>query len=179
MSQNKRGFSLIELLAAILIIGILTSIAIPNYKTITIKSQIAANMPMLRSLQYDILNFFQTHGRLPDNINQLAINMDEFTDYPDHSNAFWIRHIATNCVFIYAPHDDESHLPTIREFCADRIGDANWMLEYPLRRTNLGFEIDTPLFRITWAETSDPERMRKIARSFGWQRVNDFTYRVR
>lgn len=48
--MNKAGFSLIEVLVVVLIIGILTSIALPQYQKAVDKSTLACVMPTLKTL---------------------------------------------------------------------------------------------------------------------------------
>ena len=150
MFKNKKGFSLIELLAIILIIGILTNIAIPNYRTSSVKARIVTNMPLLRSLQNDILNYYHLNNRLPQRLQQLAINRGEFTDE--------MVHRATNCQFTLEVEPGVS--AQIVEDCND-----GWTLEYPVTASNIGYQIARPIFSIQ----NDTSRLHKIARSFNWE----------
>lgn len=48
--KNKNGFTLIELLVVVLIIGILASVALPQYNLAVEKSKVAEAMSVIKSI---------------------------------------------------------------------------------------------------------------------------------
>ncbi|NDU93147.1 MAG: pilin [Ferrovum sp.] len=66
-----RGFTLIELMIVIAIIGILASIAIPQYQDYVTRSEIAEAFSMSDSLKPAILDYYKFHGAFPPD-NQAA-----------------------------------------------------------------------------------------------------------
>ena len=67
------GFTLIEVILTISIIGILTSIAVPNYIKYKEKARIEVAITEMRFLEKEILNFRAEFGELPDDLSQLSI----------------------------------------------------------------------------------------------------------
>lgn len=59
----KKGFSLIEVLVVVLIIGILTSIALPQYQKSVEKARATEGLRIIRELQKAQQIFYDTYGR--------------------------------------------------------------------------------------------------------------------
>ena len=49
--MNKRGFTLIEMMAVVLIVGILATVALPQYQRALLKSRYVALMPGANALR--------------------------------------------------------------------------------------------------------------------------------
>ncbi len=71
--NSKKAFTLIELLVVILIIGILTAIAIPQYQTAVQKSRYATLMPLAKSVKNAEEAVYMENGSYSDEIADLSI----------------------------------------------------------------------------------------------------------
>ncbi len=63
--MRKTGFTLIELMIVVAIIGILASIAIPAYQDYTIRAQVTESFSITNELKLSIRDFYKVSGRFP------------------------------------------------------------------------------------------------------------------
>jgi type IV pilus assembly protein PilA len=67
MKKYQQGFTLIELMIVVAIIGILAAIAIPAYQDYTIRSQVSEGMTLGSGMKTALSEFYQQTGRFPAN----------------------------------------------------------------------------------------------------------------
>ena len=65
MTKIQKGFTLIELMIVVAIIGILAAIAIPAYNDFTIRSKVTEVVNMAGVCKTSVAEFFQSRGVLP------------------------------------------------------------------------------------------------------------------
>jgi general secretion pathway protein G len=78
VKTNAKGFTLIELMIAVAITGILASIAVPNYIKYREKAQVAVAITEIRLIEKEIMNYLVDNGELPEDLS--AIGMDDIID---------------------------------------------------------------------------------------------------
>jgi general secretion pathway protein G len=71
-SQNNRGMTLIEVLIVIVIIGVLSSIAIPTYFSTREKAKMAATISEIKILEKMIQGYNIDHNSYPENLDELG-----------------------------------------------------------------------------------------------------------
>ena len=64
--KKQQGFTLIELMIVVAIIGILAAIAIPAYQDYTIRAQVSEGLNLSGGAKAAVTEYFQDRGSLPD-----------------------------------------------------------------------------------------------------------------
>ena len=72
--SSRKGFTLLELLVVVLIIGILVAIALPQYKRVKEKTIMAEGMQLAKQIAEANQRYYLMHGEYAEDINNLDIN---------------------------------------------------------------------------------------------------------
>ena len=73
MKKMQQGFTLIELMIVVAIIGILAAIAIPAYQDYTIRAQVSEGMSLASGVRTAVSEFFQSTGGWPADNDEAGV----------------------------------------------------------------------------------------------------------
>lgn len=76
LAGSAAGFTLIELMIVVSIIGVLAAIAIPAYQDYTIRAQVAEGVNLASNLKVQVTDAYTQRGRTPDDRTQAGLTAD-------------------------------------------------------------------------------------------------------
>lgn len=65
MNRNSAGFTIIELMIAVAIIGVLAAIAIPAYSNYVTRAKVSEAFSFAQAAKTAVAEYYQSHGSLP------------------------------------------------------------------------------------------------------------------
>jgi len=77
MQQTQKGFTLIELMIVIAIVGILAAIAVPAYSKYTLKAKVTAALSLASPIKFSVVEYFNTNGDWPANNTTLGLGAND------------------------------------------------------------------------------------------------------
>ncbi|MFO7551962.1 MAG: pilin [Haliea sp.] len=80
MQKVQQGFTLIELMIVIAIVGILAAIALPAYQDYTVRAKMSEPMAYLSEAKTTLSEFYATQGTFPADADQAGLNTSPDTE---------------------------------------------------------------------------------------------------
>ena len=95
MKRNQAGFTLIELMIVIAILGILAAIAIPAYQDYSVRAKVSEAINVASPSKLAVAEFLSSEGRWPDNRTEAGVS-DVDSKYVDELTIVGTAGIPTN-----------------------------------------------------------------------------------
>ena len=70
---NQKGFTLIELMIVIAIVGILAAVALPAYQDYTVRARMSEPLALLGEAKINVTEYYVANGTLPSSAAQAGI----------------------------------------------------------------------------------------------------------
>lgn len=74
--QVQQGFTLIELMIVVAIIGILAAVAVPQYQDYTIRAQVSEGLAMAGEMKAAVADFVSNRGDVPADLTTAGLGLD-------------------------------------------------------------------------------------------------------
>lgn len=74
MMKRQQGFTLIELMIVVAIVGILAAIAIPAYQDYTVRAKVSEPLSFADSAKVSVSEYFQTMGSMPTDLTAAGVS---------------------------------------------------------------------------------------------------------
>ncbi len=125
MKHSEKGFTLIELMIVVAIIGILSAIAVPMYLDYAVRSQIAEGIDLASGAKTAVAEYFQENGTFP------ADNAEAALADPTDIEGKYVTSVtvAGNVVTMLYGNDANAKISgeTLTMTASDDIGSVSWV----------------------------------------------------
>ncbi|EGQ7768032.1 pilin [Vibrio parahaemolyticus] len=126
--KKQQGFTLIELMIVVAVIGVLASIAIPQYQKYVAKSEVASALATLTGVKTNVEAFAVENGKFPDgaSTNETEADLGVPTTIPSGSITFTAASSSAGTIKFAFDSAGVSNLVTSKNFELVRASDGTW-----------------------------------------------------
>ena len=124
MKKKQQGFTLIELMIVVAIIGTLAALAIPAYQDYTIRAQVAEGLTLAAGAKSAVSEYYMNLGDWPNNNSQAGLaNQNDITGK-------YTRRVRVNDNVIEIRYGNDAHTAIFNEevelTAVDNAGSISW-----------------------------------------------------
>ncbi|EMT5257092.1 pilin [Neisseria gonorrhoeae] len=96
MNTLQKGFTLIELMIVIAIVGILAAVALPAYQDYTARAQVSEAILLAEGQKSAVTEYYLNNGKWPEN-NDKAGTDDAVKDVTGNDGKIDTKHLPSTC----------------------------------------------------------------------------------
>ncbi len=127
MKTVQKGFTLIELMIVVAIIGIIAMLAMPAYQTYLIRAQIAEGLNIVGPVKQAVVEFHEDSGVYPANNAEAALQT------PTNYTGSYVTSISVSGATISILYGNKANAEisgwTVSVIAQDNAGSTSWICE--------------------------------------------------
>jgi len=124
MKKLQQGFTLIELMIVMAIIGILASVAMPTYQSYAVRAQVSEGLNLTGPLQSAVAEYYNDYGAYPTDNNDAGV------DAANNYAGKYVDGISINGATISIQYGNSAHAQingeTVTLTAVPDLGSLNW-----------------------------------------------------
>ncbi len=125
MKNDQQGFTLIELMIVVAIIGILAAIAVPAYQRYTIRAQVAEGLNLSAPFKTAVAEFIHTTGAFPTD------NAEAGLAAPGNYTGKYVNSVSVNGAVVSIQYGNDAHAQisgqTVTLTAINSLGSVSWV----------------------------------------------------
>ena len=125
MRNEQLGFTLIELMIVVAIIGILAAIAIPAYQDYTIRAQVSEGLSLSNAAKATLVEYYTDRGIFP------ADNAEAGLEAASTIVGKYVTSVAVGGALITVTYGNDAHATiatnTVTLIATDNLGSIGWV----------------------------------------------------